>query len=43
MRLRREEERGRGIKGEKSAARKLKTGSTGFYTGSTGFHQGETG
>jgi hypothetical protein len=37
MRLRREEERGREIKGEKSAARKQKTGSTGSKTGSTGF------
>jgi hypothetical protein len=37
MRLRREEERGREIKGGKSAARKQKTGSTGSKTGSTGF------
>jgi hypothetical protein len=37
MSLRREEERGRDIKGEESAARKPKTGSTGSKTGSTGF------
>jgi hypothetical protein len=37
MRLRRKEERGREIKGRKSAARKQKTGSTGSKTGSTGF------
>jgi hypothetical protein len=37
MRLRRGGERGREIKGGKSAARKQKTGSIGSKTGSTGF------
>jgi len=32
MSMRREEERGREIKGGKSAARKQKTGSTGFWS-----------